>query len=317
MPLRYFDAHCDTLTACYHSGQHLLCNHAQADLTRAQSLDGYVQTYAMFADPNCFGRDPARLLAHLHELHAFFLAELQHCGGQLRHCRSAAQIQAALQKNRAAALLSIESADLLGCQAKNVALAASWGVRFVNLTWNCANSLSGSNCEDTGRGLSAAGREFVRALEACGILPDVSHLSDPGFWDLMRCVHGPVVATHSCSRAVCPHPRNLTDDQFRAIRDCGGVVGLNFYAEFVGPDGGGPERLIRHIEHFLELNGADTLALGGDLDGCDQLCAGMRGLEDIPSLHAVLVRTFGPALVEQLFFTNWMRLLARIPEATR
>ena len=134
-----------------------------------------------------------------------------------------------------AAILSIEGAELIGCDPGQVETAAEWGVRFLNPVWNWPNVLSGTNCRDTDRGLSPLGADFLRQLEACHICPDVSHISDPGFWDVVRLARGPVVATHSNSRALCPHRRNLTDDMFWAIRDSGGVVGLNLYRPFVGP----------------------------------------------------------------------------------
>ena len=314
MEFSYFDAHCDTLSACLETGAHLRQNPGQADLTRGAALGGYAQTFAMFADPDELGRDGARLLRRLTRLHDFFAAELQANADRMALCRTAAQVRGALAQHKTAALLSIEGADLLDCDPARLPEAAGWGVRFVNLTWNCANRLSGTNVEDPGRGLSDAGRAFVGALERLGMAPDVSHLSDPGFWDVLRCAHGPVIATHSCSRAVHPHPRNLTDDQFRAIRDSGGMVGINFYAEFVGPDGGGAEQLLRHIERFLTLDGEDALGLGGDLDGCAPLCAGMRGLQDIPALHESLRSALGDTLTEKLFFGNWMSLLERLPE---
>ena len=163
-------------------------------------------------------------------------------------------------------------------------------------------------------GLQAAvycvyGRDFARRMEDCGIYPDVSHISDPGFWDLVRLARGPVVATHSNSRALCPHRRNLTDDMFRAIRDSGGVVGLNLYRPFVGP-AGTMEELVAHVEHFLELGGEKALCLGGDLDGCEELAAEMEGIQDVPRLWQALAdRGYPRQLLEDLFWNNLRRLI--------
>ena len=117
------------------------------------------------------------------------------------------------------------------------------------------------------------------------------------------------MASHSNARALCPHRRNLTDDQFRAIRDSGGVVGLNLYRDFVGPQGT-MEELVAHVEHFLNLGGEKTLCLGGDLDGCEALAAGMQGMQDMPKLYAALrERGYGQALLEDIFWNNLRRLL--------
>ena len=145
-------------------------------------------------------------------------------------------------------------------------------------------------------------------MERLGVYADVSHLSDPGFWELFRMTEQPIVASHSNARALCPHRRNLTDDMFRAIRDTGGVVGINLYRDFVG--GTSMDALVAHIEHFLALDGEKTLCIGGDLDGCEALAAGMQGVEDIPHLYEALERRgYGKSLLEDIFWNNLCRLL--------
>ena len=181
-------------------------------------------------------------------------------------------------------------------------------MRLLNPVWNRANVLSGTNAEEPERGLSAEGRDFIHALEEYGIYPDVSHLSDAGFWDLVHIARRPIVASHSNARVVCPHRRNLTDDQFRAIRDSGGVVGLNLYLHFVGQPT--MDALVAHVEHFLALDGEKTLCLGGDLDGCEALAAGMAGMQDVPKLYEALkARGYGDALLEDIFWNNLRRLI--------
>ena len=118
----------------------------------------------------------------------------------------------------------------------------------------------------------------------------------------------PIVASHSNARALCPHRRNLTDDMFRAIRDTGGVVGVNLYRDFVG--GASMDALVAHIEHFLALDGEKTLCIGSDLDGCEALAAGLRGVEDVPLLYQALEkRGYGQLLLEDIFWNNLRRLL--------
>ena len=174
--------------------------------------------------------------------------------------------------------------------------------------WNNANALCGSCAQEPERGLSARGVEFVARMEELGIHTDVSHISDAGFWDVLRRAKRPVVASHSNARAICPHRRNLTDDMFRAIRDTGGVVGINLYADFVGGDS--MEQLIAHIERFLSLDGEKTVALGGDLDGCEALAAGFSGVQDVAKLYQALEeRGYPQTLLEDIFWNNWRRIL--------
>ena len=228
---------------------------------------------------------------------------------RIRHCRTARDAEDAWRAGKAAAFLSVEGAEMLDCDIAKLDIAADWGVRALNLTWNFANDLSGSNCERSEQGLSARGRDFLRAMEERGILPDVSHLSDAGTWDVLRWARGPVIASHSNARALCPHRRNLTDDMFRAIRDSGGFVGLNTYLPFVG-GGGTLEDLAGHLEHFLSLDGEKTLGLGGDWDGCDAFPQGITGIESLPGFRDFLrARGWPEELLKDIFSRNLLRVM--------
>ena len=227
-------------------------------------------------------------------------------------CATAGEAEAAFAAGKVAAFLSVEGAELLDCSLERLEEARELGVRSVNLTWNHANALSGTNAEEPERGLSPQGRAFVRKLEALGMLADVSHLSDAGFWDVADTLSGPFWASHSNSRAVLSHPRNLTDEQFTAIIEHDGVAGLNLYADFLG---GAPDvdTVIAHLDHWLELGGARHIALGGDLDGCNRLPAGFTGVESWPLLYEALLRRNTPEdLVRDLFFNNLMRVVSEV-----
>lgn len=324
--ISYFDAHCDTIYRCWETGENISLdfsaeeaqrkyfadcdrlrqNGGHIDLERAQEFSRYAQFFALFYDAN---DAPKEGMWHLcQQLHDCFLQEMERNDDLIRHCRTGAEIDAANRAGKCAAILSIEGGDLLECKPERIKMAAQWGVRFLNPVWNRANVLSGTNIEDTDRGLSTYGREFVRELEVHNIYADVSHISDAGFWDIIRMAQRPVVASHSNSRAVCPHPRNLTDDMFRAIRDTGGVVGVNLYRDFVGDDS--MDTLIRHMEHFLEMDGEKTVCMGGDLDGCEVLAGGLQGLQDIYKIYdALCVRGYGKELLDDIFFNNLRRLL--------
>ena len=177
---------------------------------------------------------------------------------------------------------------------------------MLTLTWN-GGKRAGPGGDGSGRrGAYPFGRQVVPALEQAGILVDVSHASPELFWDVMALAKKPVVASHSNAKAVCGHPRNLTDEQFTAIRDAGGLVGLNFYKGFLNdrPEQAAMEDVLRHAEHFLSLGGEDTLAMGSDFDGA-ALPADMPGLEAVPQLYELFLRrklspgTFGKALLRQ------------------
>lgn len=232
-----FDGHCDTILQRYLYGGSLRRNEGHVDLERAGKYRRYAQFFALFGAAEDFpGRDLRRLrLGELfREEYAVFQREMAENRDRVVHCRTADQAADAFAAGKTAAFLSAEGGELLDCSLERLEEAWRLGVRAVNLTWNHANDLSGSNAEETDRGLSAQGRAFVDQMGRLGMLVDVSHLSDPGFWDVAERVDGPFLASHSNSRAVFSHPRSLTDAQFTAIIDHNGVAGLNLYARFLG-----------------------------------------------------------------------------------
>lgn len=305
----YFDAHCDTLSRCLERDTCLWENDGQLDLKRLSAFQKAGQIFAIYHDSEI----PVEggLFAMCRRQQQLFDESCQRHAGVMAGCRSGAEIDAALEAGRIAAVLSVEGGELLDCDPDKLDWAQEVGVRCVNPTWNHANALSGSNVEDRERGLSDVGREFVRQAQKRNILLDVSHLSDPGFWDLADITQKPIVATHSNARALCDHTRNLTDDMFRAIVQTGGVVGINFWVRFVGDtDRPAMEDLIAHIDHFMDLGGAKHLCLGGDLDGCDRLAGGMTGVQSVPKLWQALAdHGYGTTELEDLFFNNLRRVL--------
>ena len=302
----YFDGHCDTVSCCAHMGRSLRENDGHLDLARLGRFRKAAQVFAIFANAARFPE--GGLWDECQKQHEVFRRELAENADLAVQCRTGAEIAAANGAGRVAALLSVEGAELIDCDPEKLGTAAAWGVRLVNITWNHVNALSGTNVDRPDRGLTDRGREFVREASRLGILPDVSHLSDPGFWDLAEMGLGPIVASHSNARALCGHSRNLTDDMFKAVRDSGGVAGFNMYGDFVG----GSRSLddaVRHIDRFMDLDGAKTVALGGDWDGCD-LAFGWTGVQDLPALwRALAERGYDRAALEDIFYNNWMRVL--------
>ena len=288
--LPLLDGHCDTLSRCLRTGESLLDAAGQCNLKRLAAYQPGGQVFAIFQDSGKV--PPEELDRRVRRMAEMYRTERERYPDLMRY-----------------AFLSVEGGELLGCDPARLDEAAAWGVRAVNLTWNHGNVLSGSHCEDPDRGLSDLGRAFVRRAGKLGILCDVSHLSDAGFYDLVDCDALPLFASHSNSRAVCPHTRNLTDDQFRVIRDSGGVVGLNVYDVFVGGDGT-MDAFLRHFDHFLELDGERTVALGSDWDGGVTGVGGLRGVEDMGKLaEAMRARGYGEVLIHAIFFGNMARLL--------
>ena len=287
----YFDAHCDTLSRCAAKGWDLWESPGHLDLKRLSAYEPMGQVFAIFFNSEKVVLPEERWSRVLEQAELFQRARAAH------------------PELMARCVLSLEGAELINCEADRLEELKSRGVRWVNLTWNHPNALSGS-CV-TGEGLTDAGRAFARRCWALGMGVDVSHLSDQGFWDLMDMLDGPVLASHSDSRALCPHRRNLTDDMARALIEANGYIGINFFTEFLG-ENATAETAADHLEHFLSLGGEDRVGLGSDFDGAD-VPADLSGVEDVPNLWAALERRgWGEALLEKVFCRNLEGFLDRL-----
>ena len=222
-----------------------------------------------------------------------------------------------------AAILHMEGAEAIDADLAMLDSLHDTGLRSLGPVWSRPTIFGHGvpfafpSGPDTGPGLTDSGRRLVKRCDDLGILIDLSHMNEAGFWDVAKLSAGPLIATHSNAHAVSRHARNLTDDQLRAIADSGGMVGLNFATAFLRPDGKMLpevpfEVMMRHLDHMLGILGEDHVGLGSDYDGAvvpEQL----RTAADLPGLvEALRSHGFGEALIEKLCIGNWLRALDRV-----
>lgn len=258
--MRLFDLHCDTLTLGYRRGVSVKQQDGSIDLCRGAAFRPWVQAFAAFL-PDGLTPDEAWLdYAGLRDTARRWVRERPE--GFRIVDRSAGFED---DFDGCQCMLTVENAGALGEDLPRLDRLQADGVWMAGLTWNEDNPWASGCGGDPGGGLTAAGRRAVDRLEGLDITVDVSHLNETGFWQVLRQAKKPVVASHSNAFALCSHPRNLTDDQFRAIRDGGGLVGVNLYPPFLG--GEDMAAVERHIAHFLALDGGKTLCFGADFDG--------------------------------------------------
>lgn len=309
--MQLFDLHCDTLYECYETGAHLRDNTLCIDRKKASGYSMYTQVFALFCGTKTTDTrrqslmevPPARRLDALLETAR---AELSANADWLTLCRDMEDWEWAKAHGKHAAFLSIEGAELLTSDA-HVQRAYDAGVRMVSLSWNGYNPYACGAMFSNDTGLSDKGKALVRRFVEQGILMDVSHLSEAGFWDVCLETEAPFAASHSNSRACCDHLRNLTDLQFSEIVRRGGLAGINLYSPFLRRDGKQADLsdVLRHVEHFLSCGGESCLAMGADLDGCERLPEGIDTVADMEKLaeymlhHNYLQRT-----VDALLFGN-------------
>ncbi len=345
-PTRIFDLHCDTLDMLAmrdwqpyagHGAKtgdtgytDLAHNKAAISLERMEDY-AWCQCFAIWVPDLYQGVDAYRFYTQARD---YFYRQMKLHADRVEQVRDGRQIDDVLDSGRIAALLTLENSSPIGEDLGIVYQLAQDGVKMVALTWNGQNTVGSGHL--TSEGLSTFGHEAVHALEDERIVVDVSHLNDAGFADMAQIARHPFVASHSNARAVCDVPRNLTDDQFRTIRDMGGLVGLNFYRAFItsriavsdndvtssgtgdaqdkaAPDEVTFDELAAHVEHFLDLDGQDTLALGSDWDR-SSVPVWLQSCDTIGNLHHLFEQRFGISLTEKIFFSNARDFFSRNEE---
>jgi membrane dipeptidase len=323
MNIPVFDAHCDTIMKVQEFKQGLRKNDFQIDLTRGGRFSPYAQVFAVFTRPSAeiltqmnYSKDwPSDVLTRIGgELLDLLLSELERNSDILTMCKSASDVKDAAENGKIAALIAIEGAELLGCDVTRLKRAYDKGVRLVNLCWNFDNELCGASHGAKAGGLTEKGAEFVRVMQDMGVAVDLSHASEKTFWEVAEIACRPIIAGHSDSKSICDNPRNLSDDQFKAIVSLKGVVGLNLYPTFLNSSGeAGIDDIIRHTEHYLELGGEKTVCLGGDLDGIETMPKGMTGIESYELIYEELLkRNYNEDLVRDIFYNNLFNVLERV-----
>ena len=292
--MRLFDLHCDTLYECETRGCSLESNPLHIDLRRGCRYAPWRQVFAVWMPDTLRGEaaferccavlDYARQQADKHP-------------NLLHWCTDSIDVD-----SPCGGLLAVEGGSALAGRLDTIEALAARGVRLLTLTWNGSNELGHGSLSDCVEGLTAFGKRVVSALERQGLVVDVSHLNDAGFWDVAQQAQRPFIASHSLSRTVTAHPRNLTDQQFSEICRRKGVVGVNYCTSHRG--GTSPEKLYRHIDHFLSLGGEQTVAVGGDLDGT-KLPSEWGGIAFAERLADFLSgKGYSDELIDRIFFVN-------------
>ncbi len=300
-----FDLHCDT-SDYLAKGKSLLENDLHIDLKRASKFPGYAQCFACYTTDLC-ADDPVLMLEKKLAAINRELASNTNC---IRQVYTAEEIEENYAEGMMSAILTLEGSAGYGFDPELLEDLYLAGVRIASLCWNEKNILTGSN--QTGGGLTDLGKAFVKKVQKLGILIDTSHISDEAFWDIIDITDAPIIATHSNSRTCCDHVRNITDEMYLEICKTGGVAGINLYADFIG-EVPTLDALCDHIFHFLSLDpSADHIALGGDLDGCDNLAIGFTGVESYADLAQCLEnRGLGEDIIKKIFWNNSIEVMKR------
>lgn len=306
------DAHCDTITTIMKCGEGLRKNNCHIDISRLKNYDSYVQFFAAFISPEHAKMGALkRTLSIIDRLYQ----EIENNKQDIMLCCNYNDMEDAFAGRKIAAVLTIEGGEALEGSLASLRMLYKMGVRGMTLTWNYRNQIADGVIDGiSGGGLTPFGRDVITEMNRLGMLIDVSHISEAGFWDVINLTAAPIIASHSNSKKLCSHPRNLTDEQLLALKKNGGVTGLNLYPVFLN-DGGKAsiKDVLSHIEYIVALTGEDTLGLGSDFDGIESTPEGLEGVQCYSNLlNELLKLNYSEGLVKKIAGENFIRVIKSV-----
>lgn len=302
--LKYFDLHCDTIAKCAHENLDLYdSSELHINIENAKSIDVYTQCFAAFIPDSVRGE---KAVSHFKEIYQRFISEAEKNSSSLMVCNSSGDLYKAADSKKIAAVLTVENGAALGGKLENVRWFKEIGVKLMTLTWNAENEIGSGVGSDKDYGITDFGKSVLTEMEKYNIIADVSHASEKLFYDVAEYSNVPFIATHSNSKTICSHRRNLTDDQFKVIKDVNGLVGINFYTAFLNNN----EKeasiydILRHAEYFLSLGGEDTVAMGSDFDGAE-MPSDILGINSIAEIYEMFLKhNYQESLLNKIFYGN-------------
>lgn len=349
--MKVVDMHCDTITELWGKQENgiqtgLRQNDQMVDLERLTKGGYLLQNFAIFVEqqPGISSFEKAQ------QIRSVFQREMKQNTDRIAMVTTIKGIEENEQAGKLSALLTVEGGEACEGSIDKLHVLYEQGVRMMTLTWNYPNEIGYPNLPkhaagfpyvpDTEHGLTPFGIECVKEMERIGMIVDVSHLSDAGFYDVLRYTKKPFVASHSNARAVCPWVRNLTDDMIRKLADRGGVTGLNFCGDFLldpFADCNSREQIdkkvqnaeykgyhalagsqatfvdiVRHARHMINVGGIECIGLGSDFDGIPDYpgCPRVDYMDDLA--EAFHDAGFTPVEIEHIFYRNVLRLYHEI-----
>lgn len=307
--MKFIDMHCDSATVCADKNADLAAAKLQTNFQKLKTSGFAAQCFAIFTEGETAANDFARYLAfykHMLEKHRDIAAPITNYA-ELVRCKT---------EDRLGCILTVENLGFIGENTDNLSTLKKEGVKMASLVWNYQNALAAPNLvfengfpqfeKRVKDGLTNLGKKTVEILDGLKIIIDISHLSDGGAEEILNNRKIPVVASHSNAQSVHNVSRNLSDKLIKKTADCGGIIGINFCADFLG--GEAFESVYKHLAHIIKTGGEECVALGSDFDGIPEV----ENLEDctkVPRLFDYLgSRGISPRVLENFAFNNFARV---------
>lgn len=310
------DCHCDTLTELYNKNASLYENEQHFDIKRQIALGGGLQFCAIYVPTEVFRyQGGLRYTLCLLDKYNQEIKKLHENGIDVLQVRTAEDAGNVL-KHKAATLLAIEEGGAIDGSLEALRCLYELGVRAMTLTWSNRNDIAdGINEEATGSGLTLFGKQVVAEMNRLGMLVDVSHISTAGFWSVIETSSKPIIATHSNAKSLCSHPRNLNDEQIKALAQNGGLAGITFAGQFLEEDWRNAciESVYKHIDYMLNLIGNDDhIGFGSDFDGISHPPYNIQGVQDYKPLIEYLSKYYSDKTINKITHQNVINLLQKV-----
>lgn len=310
------DCHCDTLTELYNKNDSLYENGQHFDIKRQIALGGGLQFCAIYVPTEVFRyQGGLRYTLCLLDKYNQEIKKLHENGIDVLQVRTAEDAGNVL-KHKAATLLAIEEGGAIDGSLEALRCLYELGVRAMTLTWSNRNDIAdGINEEATGSGLTLFGKQVVAEMNRLGMLVDVSHISTAGFWSVIETSTKPIIATHSNAKSLCSHPRNLNDEQIKALAQNGGLAGITFAGQFLEEDWRNAciESVYKHIDYMLNLIGNDDhIGFGSDFDGISHPPYNIQGVQDYKPLIEYLSKYYSDETINKITHQNVINLLQKV-----
>ncbi len=318
--MNLIDMHCDTICELLSEktpGQDLKKNNLKIDIEKLKKGGSAAQFFACFVAMDEFlGKSRyEQAYEYVRRMAAYLKKQIWIYSDDIAFAGKGADLEENRKKGKLSAFLTLEEGGVMHGDLDRVKGLYDMGIRLITLTWNYENCIGYPNSrdlKDMGKGLKPFGFSVIDEMNRLGMIVDVSHLSEGGFWDVVSHSKTPPVASHSNARALRDHPRNLSDRQIRALAEKGGVAGLNFYQNFLGESGSCRiDEMVGHVRHMYRIGGEDFVAVGTDFDGF----SGAKEMEisdigEMPLLSEALKKSgFTWRQIEKIWYGNAKRMI--------
>lgn len=304
------DGHCDTLTKLLDKSLNINSEENHVSLNKLISGNVGIQFFAAWIGSRSKYGSPLKRGLRLIDTYNQMIYNANHI---LKPILKYEDIES-IKENQLGTILTIEGGEVLEGELSNLRILYKLGVRLMTLTWNYRNEIGDGVMETSSQGgLSTFGVDVVKEMNRLGIIIDVSHLSERGFWDVVSLSEDPIIASHSNAAALCNHPRNLSDNQIKAIHDKKGIIGINFYPSFLSEDNASIDDIIKHIEYIAALATIDIVGFGSDFDGIETLPRGVEGPQSFPIIIERLLKlNYREEDIRKIMYKNYLRVLKTI-----